>query len=411
MIAKEKMFLVASNVDDSIKSATPVYDITIFSDWLKFEQYINVTPIVLGSIIVSSRDLQFTSTNMQKLLDCLRAPFLKLTGPCIYLIDNDTPMSTVKKFLDDAEISNVVIYQGDLSANYISSIVSGAGREADESETEVVTYRMRASEYTMAQNIKKYESDMDDYETDEDLLSEVPDLPEPMMGTPTIDVLTNIYYVVGKCSIERSLFAYIEAQYLSLTGKTVIMESDVNYHTLTDMALKSQVTYDYIAVEDFVNNPSDVITRIKGSLSKLIVLGCTKRIIYDYDFIMGILMSTLNGFVDFFVKECNFDQTPYSCNYNIVCGDTVPDVLECVDSLKYDVDENKVIFVGVRTRELGEINISSTEMTDLVRVLLEKEKLQAQVVYAGGVNLKGEEVAYDVFGIIGRGNERQGRGL
>ena len=411
MIAKEKLFLVAGNVDDSIKSITPVYDITIFSNFLKFEEYINTTPVVLGSIIVSEKELPFTSTNMSKLLDCLSAPFLKLNGPCIYLISEETPKSVVNEFLELNDIETIVIYQGDLSSRFIGDIISGAGRQADESETEVITYRMRASEYTMAQNVKKYQSDADKYLTDEDLLSEIPELPEPYTNTPPIDILTNIYYVVGKISMERSLFAFIEAQYLALTGKTVLVESDVQYHTLTDMILKSSATFEYIDISDFMTNCSEVIRTIKNSASRLIVLGCKERIRYDYDFIFDILISNLDGFVDYLVKECNFDQTPYSRNYNVVCGDTLPEILECISSLCYDVDEDRVIFIGIRTRDMGEINVSSVEMTDIVRILLEKERLTAQVVSAGGINLKGEQTVYDVLSIIGRGNERQGRGL
>jgi hypothetical protein len=44
MISKERMFIVAGNIDDSIKSVTPVYDISIFSNFLLFEDYINTMP-------------------------------------------------------------------------------------------------------------------------------------------------------------------------------------------------------------------------------------------------------------------------------------------------------------------------------------------------------------------------------
>ena len=153
MIAKEKMFIVASNIDDSIKSVTPVYDITIFPNFLKLESYLDSTPAVLGSIIISERELPFTSTNMSRLLEMLAQPFLKLTGSCIYLIGEGTSKDVVSDFLEDNQITNIM-YQGDLSSRFIADVVSGAARIADESETEIITYHMRASEYAMAQNIK-----------------------------------------------------------------------------------------------------------------------------------------------------------------------------------------------------------------------------------------------------------------
>lgn len=408
MISKERMFIVAGNIDDSIKSVTPVYDISIFSNFLLFEDYINTTPIVLGSIVISERELPFTSSNMARLLDLLSAPFLKLTGSCIYLIGEDTSKDAVSSFLEDNGIETIIFYQGDLSSRFISDIVSGAGRIADEAETEVITYRMRASEYAVAQNIKKYESDDNTYETDEERLSEIPAIEEPIIQVPSVDIMSNTYYVVGKLSMERTLFTFIEAQYLSLSGKTLIVESDVQYHRLTDMALKSSVEFEFINIEDFNVNPTKIIQDIKASSARLIIIGCKNRIMFDYDFVFDILSSNLMGYVDFFIKECDFTQTPYGSYYNIVCADTVPDVLECCNSLVYDVDEEKVVMIGVRTNSKNECNITSTEMTEIVRIVLEKNNLIAEVVEANGINLRGEGIVYDVFSIISRGNERQG---
>lgn len=408
MISKEKMFIVANNIDDSIKSVTPVYDISIYPNFLMFEEFINTTPIVLGTIVISETELPFTSTNMARLLDVLSAPFLKLTGTCIYLINPKTSLDAVNSFLEDCGDTSIICYQGDLSSRFISDIVSGAARIADEAETEVITYRMRASEYAMAQNIKKYETDEDNYTTDEEALSDIPNMEEPEVQVPSVDILSNTYYVVGKQSLERTLFAFIEAQYLALSGKTIIVESDIQFHRLTDMVMKSDAVYEYIDIQEFTVNPSGVLQRIKESTSKLIVIGSKDRYMYSYDFIFDMLVSNLTGYVDYFVKECGFTQTPYKQWYNIVCADTVPDVLECCDSLLYDVDPEKVVIVGVRTSEKTEVNISSTEMTDIVRTVLEKDNLFAEVVEADGINLRGEDIVYDVLSIIGRGNERQG---
>lgn len=408
MIAKEKMFIVANNIDDSIKSSTPIYDITIFPHFLAFEEFINTTPIVLGSIVISARELPFTNVNMSKLLELLAAPFLRLTGQCIYLVDMNTPKDVVSSFLEDNQITTVICYQGDLSSRFITDIVSGAARLSDETETEVITYRMRASDYALEQNIKRYESDEDGYVTDEEELAVVPPIEEPEVQVPSVDILTSVYYVVGKKSIERTLFAFIEAQYLSLTGKTIIVESDVSYHRLTDMVLKSSVNFEYIDIEDFHCNSSQTVAEIKNSQAALIVIGCKSRFVYDYNFIFDLLVSNLTGWCDYFVKECDYSQTPYGQRYSIVCADTVPDILECCNSLAYDVDPSLVTMIGVRTSGRTDLNCSSSEMTDICRVILDKPELNAEVVEALGINLKGDEVVYDVLSVIGRGNERQG---
>lgn len=407
-IAKEKMFIVAGNVDDSIKSVTPVYDISIFPHFMAFEEYINSTPVVLGSIVISEAVLPFTNPNMANLLDILAAPFLRLTGQCIYLIGPDTSKDMVTAFLEDLGIENIVCYQGDLSSRYITEIITGAARLADETETEVITYRMRASEYTMAQNIKRYETDEEAYLTDEEELSIIPTMEEPEVQVPAVDILTSVYYTVGECSLERTLFAFIEAQYLALSGKTLIVESDVQYHRLTDMVLKSDVPYSYYDMEDFLYNPSTFISSIKNATHNLIVIGCKNRVVFDYNFVMDILLSNLTGWVDYLVRECDYEQTPYGQNYVIVCGDTVPDILKCCNSLAYEVDADAVTMIGVRTAARTAINCSSKEMQDVCRVVLDNHNIRAEVVEATGIELSKEEIIYDVFSVIGRGNERQG---
>ncbi len=408
MQTKAKMFIVASNIDESIKAVTPVYDITIFTTFVEFADYINNNPVIVDTVIVTETELPFTSVNMSNLLDVLSTSFLRLESKCIYLISNSTSKEVVQGFLNDIDASVITCYQGDLSPRYISEIVNGSARESDESETEVITYRYRASDYIAQQNIKKYETDEEDYDTDEDLLSEVTPVDEPEIVIPTIDVLTNCFYVVGKQSMERALFTLLEAQYLSLNGKVLIIESDVEYHRLTDMVLKSDIEYEYIDIDDFYNNCSAVINKIKASISNFIFIGVKKRIKFDYDFIFDIVFSNLVGYVDYFIKECDFVQTPYSAHYNIICEDNVPAILECIESLRYDIEEDKVVFVGLRTRDMGALNVSSSEMRDLVQVLLGKENVRAEVLTAYGINLKGDSAVYDIFSIIGRGNERQG---
>lgn len=405
-MSKEKMYIVASNVDDSIKAVSSVYEIFIVPTFVEFEKFIEGTPISIDTIIVSANDLPFTSTNMSRLINLVNSRFLKLRKNCIYLVDFDTDLNVVREFLDDIK-DIIVCYQGDLSMQFISDIVDGTGRDSDETETEVATYRMRAKDYVESQNIKKYQTDENRYPTDEDLLSDVPPVEEPRIVLPDVNVTTNVYYVVGKNSIERSLFTFLEAQYLSLIGKVVFMESDLQYHTLSDMVTKSGVSIDFYELLDFKMNPSGVLERIKMSQERLIFIGCKNRMDMDYNFVYDVILSNLEDFVDYFVKECDFDQAPYGSFYNIVCGDTVPEVLECVNSLKYDIDPECVSFVGLRTRDIAPVNIYSQEMASIIQVLMHNDKVKAEVISAYGVRMRKEGFIYDLSSIIGGGNPRQ----
>lgn len=408
MSSRDKLILVAGNVDDSIKSITPVYDITIYPTFLKFEEFINGTPIVIDSIIILERELQFTSANMARILSLLAEPFLKLTGKLVYLISPETSAKAVQSFIDENDIKNFVFYQGDLNSQFIANVISGVVRDADEEETEIVTYRVRATEYAVSQGVKKYESDKGDYITDEEELMDIPDLPEPQTQIPDINILSNTYYFVGEPSYERTLLSFIVAQYLSLNGKTLIVESDVEYHRLSDMVLRANVKYEFYYIDKFFENPTNVLNEIKMSNANLIVLGIEERYKYDYIFLFDLLWNNLQGYINYFIKECDFREAPYSQAYNIVCANTVPDVIKCCQQLMYDIDENNVNIISVRTNRKNECNLTSTETAEMFKAMLDKDYINAQVVELTGLCLKGDESIYDIFSIIGRGNERQG---
>lgn len=405
MISRNKLFIVASNVDESIKSQTVVYDVTLFKTFVELEEYINNTPCVVDTIIITETDLQFNNVNMARLIDMLSSPFLKLTGKMVYLIGNELPIDEVTSFIETNEISQWQVYQGDLSPRFITGIVSGEGRETEIKETEVYTYRMRASDYIKYKQQQGYEDNERHYMTDEDLLTGIPDEVMPEMVTPQFDFKHKTYYIVGECGIERTLFTFVLAQYLSLEAKTLIVESDVRYHTLSDMVTKSGIKCELFKIEDLYRDAKRVLNKIKNSTEKLIVLTATERIEYDYSFVMDIVMSNTVGFIANFIQECSYNDAPYGRSYTIVCKNTVPEVLKCINSLKYDTPEDLVTFVGLQLNNVGPVNINTSEFKAIVNNLLGKNNLEAQVVRAKGVKLKGEDIIYDVLSLVGRGNE------
>lgn len=405
MISRNKLFIVASNVDESIKSQTVVYDVTLFKTFVELEEYINNTPCVVDTIIITETDLQFNNVNMARLIDMLSSPFLKLTGKMVYLIGNELPIDEVTSFIETNEISQWQVYQGDLSPRFITGIVSGEGRETEIKETEVYTYRMRASDYIKYKQQQGYEDNERHYMTDEDLLAGIPDEVMPEMVTPQFDFKHKTYYIVGECGIERTLFTFVLAQYLSLEAKTLIVESDVRYHTLSDMVTKSGIKCELFKIEDLYRDAKRVLNKIKNSTEKLIVLTATERIEYDYSFVMDIVVSNTVGFIANFIQECSYNDAPYGRSYTIVCKNTVPEVLKCINSLKYDTPEDLVTFVGLQLNNVGPVNINTSEFKAIVNNLLGKNNLEAQVVRAKGVKLKGEDIIYDVLSLVGRGNE------
>ena len=403
----DRIFVVASGLDDSIKRFCPSYELILFPNFTEFEQYIESTPDVVHSIIVAETVLPFTGTNMKRLLDIIQNPFITLQARVIYLYSETTSKAAVKQWTDTLDGFPVVAYQGDLTDQYIIGIINGKLRDSDEEKVEEVTYRMRASEYIQEQKIKKYETSNDEhYQNDDDELAGIPDVEEPEIYTPTTTEPMKVYPLVGFPTQARTTLAFVEAQYLALTAKTLIIESDPVYHRLTDMALKSDIKFMYIDVNEIHTNVSDAINRIKTSKDNLIIVGSKGDTKYSYSFIKMLLVDNLSDYVQNVVVECDFADTPYMQNYSIVFDDTMPDLLETVRNMIYPIDETKNVFVGVRQNSWQPINMTTQELTDVICDLFNIKDVVAQTITLRGTTLKKENSVYDLFSIIGRGNRR-----
>lgn len=409
MILKDKMFVIAENIDDSVKSQTAVYDIRLFKSFVDFEKYVDITSIVLDTIILTTNELPFTATNMTRFLNILNSPLLQVKGNIVYLIDKSYSYSNVMQFVEANNLSNWAIYQGELTVKFITDIITGEGRQTSEGQTELITYRIRASEYIKQQNLEKFNKneEVEDYHkyiTDEELLEGIPVVEEPESINPTIDIGTNINYIVGS-GLERTIMVFLLAQYHALSGKTVIVEKDWEYHTLTEIVLKSGVQCELITIDELYDDISHVINRIKETPEKLIVIGNKQRRKFTYNFIMDVLESNLKGSVSNIIRECNYNETPYGRFYTIAVQNTMPSILKSCNSLQYDIDINQVTFVGVQIGDLGPMNLTSKEMGSVIDMVLNKNGIPSQVVKVKGILLKGEEVVYDMLSIINRGNK------
>lgn len=232
----DKVFVVAANIDESIKRFCPSYEIQIFPDFPSLEEYVDTTPDIVYAIIVTEDVLQFTGSNMARLRAVVENPFITLTNRCIYLYGMGTSAERVQAWSNQNSDFLVSTYQGVINDQFIIGIINGKLRDSDEEKVEEITYRYRASEYAQDQKIKRYESDNTaKYESDDEEMAGIPDVEEPAEYTPMGNISMEEFPIIGLPGHARTCLAFIEAQYLALSSRTLIIESDVRYHRLTDI--------------------------------------------------------------------------------------------------------------------------------------------------------------------------------
>lgn len=399
MISKPKMIIVSSLLDDSIKAITPIYDVLLFKSFVDLEQFVDATPIIVDTLIVSADACAFNSTNMVRLMNVYKSPFFTLQGSLIYLVGQEVKLEVVLNFVESKQLQDWVVYQGDLAPGFISDIITGEGRSSEEGRVDLVTYRVRTNDYVAMTNNGETLFVDNDYVTDDEDLAGIPDVSIPEDVIPTIQDEALTYHVVGKNSVERTLFAFLLQQYLSMSGKTLIVERDWHFHLLTEFVTKAGVDCEFIQVKELFKDIRQGINRIANTTKRMVVVGCVDYVDYDYTLLFDILVSNLSDHVSNFVKECSFEEAPYGKPYIIVMGNTIPAVLESCSLLSFEIGADTT-FVGLELNELYPATLTSDEMSTVISSALQVDKITSQVIKAKSLLLRKGSNLYDICSLI-----------
>jgi hypothetical protein len=190
--------------------------------------------------------------------------------------------------------------------------------------------------------------------------------------------------------MERSVFTFIIAQYLSLSGKTLIIEKDFDFLTLSNIASRSNVDYLEILVEDIYDHPEKEILKIRNSEKKLIVVVTRQRLQRDYCFICSILYNNLIGNLTYLVNESNLDELSDSAKYIVVLPNNARDLLKTTAMLTIGYECN-ARFVGVDILRIEEITIKNSRQMEMIvkDVLQIKTQLNIPIFNIGSLKLGG----------------------
>ena len=384
---KSKVHIVA-NVDSSIKTASSVYDVTLFHNFMEWTKTVEENPTIIHMMIVTEDSMPFTASNMDALFKAIDSSFFTIHDKIIYCIKSDDKKNTIADYLTTKgrqKKIQVVKNNGDFQG--ILSILNGTGRTANENELHTVTYRVRAEEYAKAQTVKKYQSSDDDhFMMDDEELPEDKDFTYTEPDIPEAYTQMRVIPLAGETRV-RSYFGIVLAQFLALYSKTVIIESDLEYHTTTDALTTTGAIYTYVDYEEFCDNAKKAINKIKASQDRLILIGCKKRHpTLSYDFIMMLCMSQLKGHVEYMVTSGELATLSPGSNGFIVIENTIPDILTAVGGIPSGIDCSSYQYVVVSTKLNNALARPAEMVKDILTTTLE-EDVEVQCYDLRGLSL------------------------
>ena len=390
--------VVSTIVDITIQEYQPDVTFKIFRSIDQLGEYLDQDVIRAESMFITSDVITAANSSFTYLMDLLTNNVYLKVDKVIYITEEKSQeLKVLRYLLEEKSISNWEIIEGNISHAYVTDVINGTFRPDNYSARRKAVYRMPKSTY-MKQRLKDNSTLDEKYPDDDTDLQNIPD--EPLPEEPIAEHKTSLrkVYIAGFSSDERTALAFLAAQYLSQTGKTIIVESDPDYHKLSEFATKSGVTAFVQTVTDLFENPDRTLTNIRSSKESLVVIECIDRIPFNYHFVCEFLFHNLHDNLDYFVTEVGLDEIPAYTETTVVVPSTVIGCLHVGENVD-KINIPYLHFTGVNLNSLPETRINSgIVMSTILSDILGTSGIVCPVVTISGLTLNG--TLYDMGAIL-----------
>lgn len=390
--------VISALVDATIREGQPDTTFILKHTMEELAEHIETTPIRAEYLYFTQETIPHTNTTLNYLIRMLENPFLRVDKVCYITEHGAHELPSIHYIIEEKQFKNWEVIEGYLTREYVTGIITGSLRTDNFNKKRKALYRVPRAAYVQ-DRIKNRQSLEEPYVDDEQLLKDVPavEVPEPSIHD-SVEVAP-IIHVAGLQCDERTVLAFLLGQYLAMEGKTVIIDKDVEYHTLSEFCTKSGVACRKVLISEFLEDPARVLDLIKTCAEKFIVFMTVDRIRYSYAFLCNVIYANLASKISFFIREDDIDEAPNTQDYLVAIPASVIGCLSTCEQL--DVNYIKHMrFVGVNLQSLPETRIQNGATIDTIV----SDVLGAQVRGSVVVNVKslkiGGDSVYDLRSIV-----------
>lgn len=391
--------IVSSLVDSTIREYQADVTFHLFKTLDELDAYVETSPLRASELFLTKEVLPNVNTSLNYFIQMLENPFLKV-DKITYITEVDSPeIASVNYIIEQKKYNNWEIVEGHLTREYVAGIINGNLRNEVLNPKRKAVYRMPRETY-LKERLKNRDYLEEEYLDDEKQLRGIPDITQVSDTVTDSSRICEIHNVVGNDCDERTAFAFLLAQYMSFSGKTLILERDVRYHRLTEFVTKSGVEgIMLVEVSELLENPVKVIERIRASSSKLIVVGSIEYVEYTYSFILSILYNNLLRDIRYLVQEMDYAEAPTTEHYICAFPATIIGILSMCDGID-PATLNNAQFVGIDMNQLPTLLIGNSQAVKLIMEdVLERPNLPVQLIRIQSLKIGGDS-KYDLRSII-----------
>lgn len=399
---EKTVVIISKLVDATIKEYQPDTEFLIFQTPQDFGIYVENDPVRATTLFVTSDMLTNSNSTLTYLRQLVCDNEFVNIDHVLLLMEEDHPARKSAEFIIEEEnLDNWEIQTGSMTRAYVTEVINGTYRNESTHFKRKAVYRVPRADY-VKQKLRERDTLDEPYTDDDNDLADIPDIDiPPEIVTESVKKLEK-YYIVGDKSDERTALAFLSAQYLAESGKTIIVESDSDYHTLTEFVTKSGVDCQLIEIKDIYESVSVALDTIRNTDHKLIVIGAIERTQFSYSFIVNLLYYSLGTDIDNFVVELPYSEIPYGRHITAVAPSTVIGALRVCEQLDKTM-LSRTRFVGVDLNQLPEVHVNSgVVMSYILRDVFGDNSILCPVVTITSLKLNGS--IYDMGTVLNGGN-------
>lgn len=399
MITKT-IIVVSGLVDATVKEYQPDVDFRIFKSVEDLGNYLDTNPLRASSMYITKDVVGAANATFSYLRKLVVDNDYLVVDNVVYLTEEDSSeLESLNYLIEEFGLNNWEIITGSMSRAFVTEIINGTFRGDKMDVKRKAVYRKPRAEYVKSQ-LKNYNSLDEDYADDEHDLAGIPDVEIPKTEIPMQEETLRFVRIAGLDNYERKAFTFIAAQYLALTDKTLLIESDAEYHTITEFSTKVNVEATRIPMSLLYEDMERALDAIRRAEHNLVIIECIDRIDFDYWFISSLLYYNLMNDFTYIIHEMDLYQLAMNNEATVVVPSTVLDTLKTGEQIDRSLVPN-IKFVGVNLNQLPEIHINSgVVMSKLLADVLSTTDIECPVVTINSLCLRGS--TYDLGRILGR---------
>lgn len=392
------IIVVSALVDATIREGQADTTFILHHTMEELAEHVETTPIRAEYLYFTQETIPYTNTTLNYLVKMLENPFLKVDKVCYITERGAKELPSIRYIIEERGFDNWEVIEGYLTREYVTGVITGALRTDSFNKKRLALYRVPRAAY-LQDRIKNREALEEDYIDDEQMLNDVPPVEIPEQTIADTEEVAQIIHVAGIASNERTVLAFLLAQYLSFSGKTLIIDKDTEYHTLSEFITKSNIECCCITVATLLADPQGVVDYIKTCPDRLICLIAVERVQYSYAFLCNLLYNNLSSKIAYFVREDDFAEAPTTSRYIVAVPATMVGILKTCEQLDASY-VHLMHFVGVNTWDLPVTKIlNGNAMAAILADVLEAPIKNTTILNVRSLIIGGED-GYDLRSII-----------